>query len=449
MRKVRTRVARSAFLLLMLAWPLYPTVTMTAGTAPGRYVLRGTIVTPGEVISTGEVVIQGDSIDCVAQDCPDPPGATIFTITNAYILPGFVDAHNHVAYNFLPKWNPPQQYQNRYQWQRTTSYKEFKKPYAELKEQGLACEMIKYGEIKALLSGVTTIQGTSPGSKCVQTLIRNAENQNELGLPGAHIRTFILAIKSFQGAVDFTETKSFLPHVAEGIDPDSRAEFATLKAKGLLTAQTAIIHGTAFEAAEFEEMGKVGAKLIWSPRSNMVLYGKTTNIKLALQHQVAVSLGVDWNPSGSDNIFDELRVAAQINEDQFGSAIQDADWIKMITENPAKALALDGLLGRLAKGQRADIVVLRNRDDVLGQSLRKNELSDVQMVWVGGELLYGDESVVEGARPGACEALQVNGAQKRVCVQDTTNPVPKSDQTLDQIQNALRNAYPGLAPLVP
>jgi hypothetical protein len=40
-----------------------------------------------------------------------------------------INAHNHVAYNFLPKWTPPKVYKNRGQWQRAAEYKEFKKPY--------------------------------------------------------------------------------------------------------------------------------------------------------------------------------------------------------------------------------------------------------------------------------------------------------------------------------
>jgi hypothetical protein len=54
------------------------------------------------------------------------------------------------------------------------------------------------------------------------------------------------------------------------------------------------------------------------------------------QKGVEISLGVDWNPSGSDHIFDELRTAAEVNEEEFNGAIPDADWIKMITVNPAK-----------------------------------------------------------------------------------------------------------------
>jgi hypothetical protein len=50
-------------------------------------------------------------------------------------------------------------------------------------------------------------------------------------------------------------------------------------------------------------MGKAGTTLIWSPQSNRALYGESTNIPLALKHGVSASLGIDWNPSGSDNIF--------------------------------------------------------------------------------------------------------------------------------------------------
>ena len=64
-------------------------------------------------------------------------------------------------------------------------------------------------------------------------------------------------------------------------DPKSLTEFTTLKAKGLLASGTAVIHGAAFGDGEFQQMGAAGAKLIWSPRSNLVLYAQTTDIPLA------------------------------------------------------------------------------------------------------------------------------------------------------------------------
>ena len=74
--------------------------------------MKDKIVTPDQLID-GELVIDGDTITYVAASCPDPPDATRIPVTNAYILPGFVDAHNHVAHNVLPRWTPPKLYQNR------------------------------------------------------------------------------------------------------------------------------------------------------------------------------------------------------------------------------------------------------------------------------------------------------------------------------------------------
>jgi len=444
------RVVVGVILVSLAASAVLAATTVQLGSDPTKHIIRGTIVTPDQVL-VGEVVIENDTITCVAADCADPSGASIYTVTNGYIYPGFIDAHNHVAYNVLPKWEPPRHdYQNRYQWQREDEYKTFKKPYNDLKDtHGLYCEMVKYGEVKALISGITSIQGTSPGSTCVRTLIRNVENQSELGVSADHIRTHVLPIDAFSGTINWTVTKSFVVHLAEGIDQKSRDEFQVLTQKKLLNGGTAIIHATAFGDAEFKAMGQVGAKLIWSPQSNKVLYSQTTDIPLAVKHGVEVSLGVDWNPSGSDTIFDELRVAAAVNEDDFGGVISDGDWLEMITVNPARALALDTKIGRLAATFKADITVLREQDNDPHVSLRKNHLQDVEMVWLSGQLLYGRESVLQKVKPNQCERLRVKGSNKRVCVADSVHPVTKSSQTLEQIRTALLDKYPQLAPLVP
>jgi cytosine/adenosine deaminase-related metal-dependent hydrolase len=195
-------------------------------------------------------------------------------------------------------------------------------------------------------------------------------------------------------------------------------------------------------------MGAAGAKLIWSPQSNRVLYGQTTQIPLALQHGVLVSIGVDWNPSGSDDLFDELRVAAEFNEEQFGEVIEDSMWIRMVTVNPARALALDDRIGRLAPGFKADLTVLRAQNDDPYRSLLANHPQDVEMVWIGGELLYGRESLLQRFRPDQCEQLEVNGSMKRICVVDATNPVAGSGDSLSRIRSKLLAKYAQLSPLV-
>jgi len=420
---------------------------VTQGTVAGNYVLGGKIATPTDVID-GELVISGDTITCVATNCATPAGATVIHVTDAYILPGFVDAHNHVAYNVFPKWQPPKLYQNRGQWQGSTAYANFKAPYNELKKTAF-CEMVKYGEVRALISGVTTIQGTSPNNTCFRTLIRNAENQNELGLPANTIRTYILDIKTFKGSVDWSKTKAYVIHLAEGIDEKSRAEFDTLKAKHLLHAGTVLVHGTALGGPEFDQLASRQIPIIWSPQSNLTLYGKTTDIATARQHNVKVSLGVDWNPTGSDNIFDELRVADQQNRTNFATAIHPDEWLDMITAYPASALALGNEIGALASNHKADITVLSRHDGNVNDSLLKSHLEDVELVMLAGRPLYGESIAMSTLRPAECEALDVHGTQKRVCVKDPRPGVAKSDQSLAKIRSVLKARYPELAPLVP
>src|SRR5204862_6065820 len=123
---------------------------------------------------------------------------------------------------------------------------------------------------------------------------------------------------------------AWLVHLAEGVrDADrrpgdatsSRAEFADLKARHLLTDATVVVHGVGLEPEDFYEMAHApaaradgigdgrGAKLVWSPLSNLLLYGKTTAVYDALEAGVLVSLGTDWAPSGAANLLTELKVA--------------------------------------------------------------------------------------------------------------------------------------------
>ena len=110
---------------------------------------------------------------------------------------------------------------------------------------------------------------------------------------------------------------------------------------------------------------------------------------------------------------------------------------------------MDTFIGKLTPGLKADITVLRSRDDDPIKSVMKTHLQDVQMVWVGGDLLYGNKAILDRIKPGQCEARLVYGSQKKVCVKNTKLSVPKAAQTLEEIRTILQTNYPLLAPLTP
>ncbi len=71
------------------------------------------------------------------------------------------------------------------------------------------------------------------------------------------------------------------------------------------------------------------------------------------------------------------------------------------------------------------------------------------MVWVGGQLLFGRDSVLQKVKPDTCESIEVNGSAKRLCVSDTISPVTKSGQTLADIRTIPLDKYAQLSRLVP
>jgi cytosine/adenosine deaminase-related metal-dependent hydrolase len=279
-----------------------------------RLLLRGTVVTPDEVIPQGEVLTNGDRLVCVAADCsaePDAVGATIID-TAGVIYPGLIDAHNHINYNYQPVWQNPRLYGNHNQWQASTAYEQVVSgPHRDLTDSSganMLCEAMKYGEIRSLVAGTTTVQG-SVLRRCLKTLVRNADLPYH-GLGGDPIRTNLLGVDEIddpQALIDdFNggDTTAYMLHLAEGIDETARSEFDDLEAMGLLLPQVKIIHGTALGRAELEKVKQAGMSIIWSPSSNLALYGETNDMVTAVNLGIPVALSPDWTPSGEPNVLD-------------------------------------------------------------------------------------------------------------------------------------------------
>ncbi len=411
---------RPIIILICAAWLVLeaPATTVTPGTAQGVYVFTGNFVTP-ERTFRGVMIVKGDSIACIGRACAVPADATRIEVDDGYIFPGFIDAHQHMSSNIAPLWKNTRKYAERYAWQKDPDHLAAMAPQRKYvsTEQGW-CDAERFAEIRQLISGVTTIQGAGRNRPCIHGLIRNADSAHDLPLPETRVVQYIPDVRLFDLNIDWSVTRCLAIHLGEGVDEYTRKELDILGEKHLLRPETLIIHGTAFGPPEFARMAKTGAKLVWSPQSNIALYGKSMNVEAAVRAGVEVSLGVDWSPSGSHDILAELKVANQVNRRQMHSVIGKDEWVSMITLRPARGLSLDDYVGSLAGGKIADITILKERARTANGSLLKNELKDVEMVFVGGRLRYGDRLVVDRILPGACEPITVEGIANRHCVAD-------------------------------
>ena len=431
---------------------------VVVGSSSDRYLLKGLIL-DGKDPYLGEVYIVGDKIFCVAEDCSstynNDTGKFTTIYTHGAIMPALFDAHNHLAYNILPRWENTKLYQNRYQWQSDSSYKLFKKPFDDLGNLGLKCEMVKFAEVVALLAGTTSSQGSSYTATCINVLVRNVDTQYN-GFGFDYVRTHVPSIDSLDDS-DATSikngtqngsVKSFVVHLAEGIDTLSRNEFTTLKNKGLLLKETAIIHGTALTQSEFQEMKNIGTKLIWSPISNISLYGQTTDITTAKNVGLDISIAPDWSPSGGKNMLEELKFVGKYNKEKLNNLLSEKDIFDMITYIPAKALALEDRLGKLQKDYVADITVFELDSLKSYSDLTNLGVEDVKLVFIGGKPMYGVKRWMDKVpHQNYCEELSVCGDERVICVKTSDSSTNKFNQTLSDIINILKSNYPGLTEL--
>ncbi|MFO0667949.1 MAG: amidohydrolase family protein [Polyangiaceae bacterium] len=445
--------------------------TITPG-AKDRMLLLGTVITETAPLE-GAVLIEGENITCVdtVAKCSAMAGATGATVidTKGIIAPGLIDTHNHILFDIFDDddWKPAQLYQNHTEWTAEPRYQAMldvkqclvndsqgKPPWCAQTPYGTAagslrCEVDKWGELKALIAGTTSVVGL-PGtsSACFGTLARSIDvSQNGLG--SDKVQTSALFPPSDPNGVctnySDMDTHSFITHAGEGLDALSLGEFDKLRTmtttEGCLYApQTAITHGTAFTAAEYAIMAQTGMKLVWSPHSNVSLYGQTTDIPAALDAGVAVSLAPDWSMGGSQNMLDELRFADNWDNTHWNNRLSSKDLVTMSTLNPAKVLALETRIGKLAPGFLADIAVFTGDRTKPYDAIVAARPKNVRLVMIGGTVLYGDK-VLESAGPAApgCETIDICTVSKFLCVA-TTDTSNKFNQTYAEIKSRLSQA---------
>ena len=438
-------------------------VIVRAGAA-NKILLQGTVVTP-TIAFTGEVLVEGNRITCVGATCSSAPGAATATIvqTNGIIFPGLIDTHNHILFDIFDEsdWVPPKVYANHNQWPSDPKYKAMvdAKQYMN-GEYGSAvsvgCEMNKYGELKGLIAGTTSIVGAAnPANKaCYGSVARTIDQSpNGLGYDKMQVATLFPTTSTADSVCSsFASgaTNAFVVHIGEGVDETSRSEFDKLftvpTTDGCLHApQTAIVHGTAFGAPEFDKMAAAGMSLIWSPQSNVFLYGantdltKTTNVPMAMAKGINVALAPDWSIGGSQNLLDELRFAQRVDNTVWGTTLGTKVLVEMVTIRAARAVGVADVLGSIEVGKRADLMVIRGDAAKPYDALLAANPRDVRLVVVDGVARYGDGTLkaLGPASPG-CEDVAVCGATKFACIAvDGGTSINRLGQTFTDIKTVL------------
>ena len=468
---------RATFRAVLLPCVVVFALTSVAARAQQLWALRGTVVTPTGPVAGATVLIDGTTIRAVGTDVVLPPNTPLIE-TGGFIYPGLIDLHNHVTWNVLPHWSAGVLLGSRYDWQQLMSYHmALSLPHEKLIDEGHGCAAERYAEVKALVGGATAQAGLSPedvstrssptapatlAPQCLGNHIRELGVSTHLYPPGtpeplrSEIFPLVLdpapAAALISGLQQHT-IQATLVHIAEGgaTDANARKEFSFFESRGLLVPGVSIIHGVALTSSNFTAMAKASVGLIWSPRSNLELYGSTTDVASAKKAGVTLAIAPDWSPTGSDGMLQELKYAALWNALQSPSPFTDRDLFQMATQNAASLAGIADQTGSIAPGKRADLLVLSStaappisiRADPY-DALVHASLAQVALVVVEGVPQYGDARPMHQINPrGKTDPVTVCGTTKEV-----TSTAPQSwAATQAELTAALNRWGTTLAPL--
>jgi cytosine/adenosine deaminase-related metal-dependent hydrolase len=432
--------------------------------------LAGRIVTldaGASVVDAGVVYCRDGSIVAVRpRSAPPPQGfeTVPVTQTGGTVFPGLIELHNHLPYNILGLWQVPRTYTNRDQWSASSNpayHQLITGPMQALgADPAVVPAIVRYVEIRALLAGTTTSQGIALAKSGIishfKGLVRNVESTHDAQLPPAatHIAD-----------IDATDAEHFLArisgkqklilHLGEGTDSRAHDAFAALHladGRWAITGNLIGIHCLALTPEDFTVYGQHGGSMVWSPLSNLLLYGQTAQLGAAMAAGVRVALGSDWAPSGSKNLLGELKVA-HVVAPTVGANLTTLDLVRMATTTPAALLGWDRHLGSLEPGKRADLIVVAGHaTDPYRQLIDATE-ADLDLVMINGTPRAGRPELMISLVPAlaapdprsqAAEAIRVGGQVRLLNLSQATADSEVASVTVGHAIDVLTRALADL-----
>lgn len=402
-----------------------------------------------------------------------PPGFAGVEIieTEGTIFPGLIELHNHLSYNALPLWSPvPAKFQFRDQWSKHKDYRPLiSGPMTVLGEyrdaDGNAAflpALVRYVECKCLFGGVTTSQGirlnSNAGiSRYYRGLIRNVEQTDDPSLSEAQARIGDIEAKDagrFLTQLN-KEDSCYLLHLSEGItdpahpDSDAREHFLALevaKDKWALNSTFCGIHSAGLLPDDFTILKNYGASMVWSPLSNLLLYGATAHVDAARSHGVTIGIGSDWSPTGSKNLLGEMKVASLSSAGLLNNTFSSRDIVAMATCDAARILKWDGKLGTIAAGARADLIMIPGKTGNPYDQLIHAKETDLHLVMINSIARYGLPALMDALVPGD-QTVKIDGQSRKLYLKQATSDPGVTTMSLSKATQQLKDALQNIASL--
>ncbi|MDX6515015.1 MAG: aminodeoxyfutalosine deaminase [Gaiellaceae bacterium] len=182
------------------------------------------------------------------------------------------------------------------------------------------------------------------------------------------------------------------------LGPTGSTGIRALAERGLLSPRLAAVHCVDLQPDELALLAGSGSGVVHCPRSNSYLGCGIAPLRALLDAGARVGLGTDSPNSAVDfDLFAELRAAvmhARARE-HAAESLSATEALELATLGGARALGLDGEIGSLVPGKRADLAVVALADtglhpweDPATAVVLGGSPEHVQATLVGGEIRY-------------------------------------------------------------
>ena len=422
----------------------------------------------GQDIAAGDVHVDGRNIVAVGTDLA-APGAQILDGRGMILLPGLIDAHTHL-------WTS--QMRGHFGSTPQSTYFKVRNRLADGYEPQDMYDGTRLGAAEALASGITTVVDfchnlRSPGfaDACLRALKETGIRGRFLfgastrAAPGEVIDLAALETLHAQwaGVTDGAPLTLGLawrgPHGITSLDPAARAapvlsvareEFATarklripiavhvsgrtakstfdaLREHDFLGSDVQLVHFSDASPADIALAAQTGAALALTPLTELRVGYGLTRLGDYLEGGMRVGLGVDSNSlAGGANLFGVMKLFQLLENgrraDELGIGARRL--LELATIEGARSLGLDGELGSIEAGKRADLILVSTRALNLGNFggdpahllVEAAQPANVDTVIVDGRILkrHGELTALDSAQVLRAAEASIAGILNRV-----------------------------------
>lgn len=332
--------------------------------------------------------VRGDRVNRIG--AAPAPGDTVIDLDGAVVLPGLINAHDHLELNTFPRLKWRSRYTNVRQWIDDFQPRFATDPALAAARPETLPDRLWVGALKNLFSGVTTVCHHNPLHPPLRRgyplkLVTRFGLSHSLLIDGPRV------VDAFRAT---PPAWPWIIHAAEGVDEEAGEEVDRLAALGCVASNTVIVHGVALSAAAAARAIERGAALVWCPTSNDFLFGRTADVR-AFAACGRLAIGSDSRLSGAGDLLDEMRAAAHTGQ------LDAAAVVRAVTSGAASVLRLPGDAG-LHPGAVADLAVFRRLAADPFASVCAASRRDVRLTMIDGRPVVADAAlaaVFDGSRP--------------------------------------------------